>query len=339
MDDKKKKIKEQSEEWEQESEQNAIVGDFFKVSTEIIKRINSLFFDVYIKTGADKFVKIFKKDTQPEIERIEKYESKGVAELYILNKDRKTYFLKADQIVENLLKDNTTDSTQKVELLHELTNLVMMEIYKDIKMDDVVIERTYSTSKAIVEHLARDTKSLAAFIRSSNSDFYLCKHSVAVCALSLLLAQALGNESTLLLQTLGVGSILHDIGLAQIDPVVACKRVEELNADEMREYKLHPLYGMNMLQQSKEVTAEVRQIIYQHHEQPNGQGFPNFLHGPSISYLAKIVSIADNFSDLTTKFGERETVSPYEAIVILQERKGAFDESILKIFVNLIVPK
>lgn len=339
MDEKKKKLKEQIEELELSNEQNAVVGDFFKVSTEIVKRINTLFFDVYIMTGSGRFIKIFKKDTQPEIERIEKYESKGVAELYILNEDRKVYFLKADQIVESLLKNNSTNTAQKIELLHELTNLVMMEIYKDIKMNDATIERTYTTSKAIVEHLAKDAKSLAAFLRSSNSDFYQCKHSIAVCVISLLIAQALGNESIMLLQTLGAGSMLHDIGLSQIDPAVATKRVEDMNADEMKEYKLHPLYGMNMIQQSKEVTAEVRQIIYQHHEQPNGQGFPNFLHGPSIAYLAKIVSIADSFSDLTTKFGDRETVSPYEALVILQERKGAFDDALLKVFIDLIVPK
>jgi HD-GYP domain-containing protein (c-di-GMP phosphodiesterase class II) len=313
-------------------------NEFFKINTEILKNISMLFFDVYIQRG-EKYVKVFKKNVGIDVDRIVTYENKGVDNLYIRSEHRSSYFLKAEQVVANLLQKKETPTEKKVEVIHEMTNLAMMEIFMDFHLDEGVIEKTLGTTNGIISHLSRDVNSMAAFIRSASSDFYLCKHSVAVCILSVLLAKADGNESDKILSTIGLGALLHDIGMSQISSDIATKKVEEMNPDEIKEYKLHPQYGMSMVQNSKKIPPEVRQIIYQHHEQPNGQGFPNFLRSADIGYMAKVVAIADSFSAFTTKYEQRETFLPYDALKVMQERVGVYDSQLLSVFLKMLLPK
>ena len=311
---------------------------YYKVSTEIVKHIQVLFFDVYIRRGT-KYVKVFKKTQGVDPERISNYEGKGVGELFILDDDRNSYFLRAGQIVSEVLEKEDANIDEKVEVIHEITNLVMMEIYQDLRLDSSIVETTLLAAKDIVTHLSRDNKSMIAFLRSSASDFYLCKHSIAVCILSIILAKFVGNESPKTISNVGLGALLHDIGMSQISKDITAKSTDEMSADELKEYKLHPQYGMNMVQQSKDIPTEVRQIIYHHHEQPNGQGFPNYLRSSDIAYMAKLVSICDVFSNLTTKFENKEACKPLEAIALMQEQIGVFDHNVLKSFIDLIFPK
>ncbi|MBN1114015.1 MAG: HD domain-containing protein [Oligoflexia bacterium] len=313
-------------------------SEFLRVSTEVIKNITNTFFDVYILRG-NKFVKLFKKDSRVDVDRIKNYEDKGLANLYIHNTAKSSYMLKADQVAANILQNQELPLEKKTEIIHEITSLIMTEIFIDTSIDKTLLAKTLETSKEAVKHLTKDNNTMIAFIRSANSDFYLLKHSVSVCVISVLLAKALAIESPKILTTIGVAGLLHDIGMAQISKEIVHKKIEEMNADELKEYKLHPLYGMNIAQHIKEISPEVRQVIYQHHEQPNGQGFPNYLRSNDIAYMSKIVSIADSFCTLTAKHENKESYEPYEAIALMQEQVGVFDPEMLASFVELFLPK
>jgi putative nucleotidyltransferase with HDIG domain len=118
-------------------------------------------------------------------------------------------------------------------------------------------------------------------------------HSVNVGVLSVYLAMQMGYSHTLILQHVGLGALLHDLGKSKIT-------IDEGESDEAIAEKLeqHPELGMRLIEQQSRVPNEVKMIIAQHHECADGSGFPKGLRGSQIYDLARIVAIANTFDEL-----------------------------------------
>jgi putative two-component system response regulator len=92
-----------------------------------------------------------------------------------------------------------------------------------------------------------------------------------------------------------------------------------------------------MLQGVTSVPEEVRYIIYQHHEEPTGKGYPNGLCGQAIYYPARVVALADTFSALVSKRPFRPAYTVEEAISILRENKDKFDQNLVELLADVIL--
>lgn len=91
------------------------------------------------------------------------------------------------------------------------------------------------------------------------------------------------------------GSLLHDIGMSSLPIKTRLRTYEDLDPLEKSIYIKHPETGYKMLTDLG-LPEQVKQIVYQHHEWVNGEGFPNRLSGVRIFPLAKIISFASDFS-------------------------------------------
>ena len=98
---------------------------------------------------------------------------------------------------------------------------------------------------------------------------------------------------------------------------------------------LHPALGLKMIEGTPGIPDEVRFIVYQHHEQPDGKGYPNGLHGKAIYYPATIVAIADSFSALISDRPFRPAFTVPQAFKILEENPGKYDRELVALLVAL----
>lgn len=113
-----------------------------------------------------------------------------------------------------------------------------------------------------------------------------------------------------------------------------------MTAIQLREIKEHPQLGKKILDNIRSVPSEVGQIVLQHHEQPNGLGYPNHLGGTQIYMPAKIVSISDAFVTLTTRSPLR--VEPFSALQAIQHMKddiNKYDLNLLRLFSDIFTRK
>ena len=55
-------------------------------------------------------------------------------------------------------------------------------------------------------------------------------------------------------------------------------------------------------------------IIYSHHERYDGNGYPQKLKGEEISFLARIVSVADAFDAMTSRRTYRDSM-PLDIVI------------------------
>lgn len=130
------------------------------------------------------------------------------------------------------------------------------------------------------------------------------------------------------------GGILHDIGKIKIPKSILYKKAH-LNNNEFETIKKHCDYGVEMLQQYKELD-DYLPIIEYHHEKWNGSGYKG-LKGFEIPLEARIVCIADSFDAMITERVYQKAKSMREAIEEILKCSGTqFDPHLVKVFINTV---
>lgn len=167
------------------------------------------------------------------------------------------------------------------------------------------------------------------------------KHSMTTCLISMLLCEEMNVTLPLALEKAAMGALLHDIGLNLVPTTILEKPRHLWTQEEMQVYELHPIKAVEMLRDSKDIPSDVLLIIVEHHENSQGTGFPKKLRDVKISPLAKIVGLADYFSDLL--FNERTGVKHYgpdEAIQYIEDILGQpYNKQVFLALKNIINKK
>ncbi len=133
---------------------------------------------------------------------------------------------------------------------------------------------------------------------------------------------------------LGVGALLHDIGMVRVPSYITEKK-GTLSDDEYNRVKTHPIYGYRIITKELELTNEIATIALQHHEAYDGTGYPRKSKGEGISEFAKIVSICDVYAAMTRKRSYRDEHLSYNAMKnVLSESNRMFDPNIVKAFLS-----
>ncbi len=310
---------------------------YVEISLEILEKFKRpLKFDVYIRRTETSYTKIFSKDDVIDRERVAQYRKKGVASFYVEEGDYAIYCLYVEKIGDVLAKSVGSFSPEESSaFIKELVNFSMHEIIQNQKVDERIVKTAGNVVSACVDNLNSNPKSFIKILSLMSNQPYIVKHSIAVSLFSVMLAKKYGIESETTISLIGLGGFLHDVGVGQLtfDP----EDVEILTPEQRREVWRHPELGRQQLDQVKGVRTEVLQIVTQHHEQPNGRGYPNGLVGLNIFLPARIVSIADSFSSLIVKRSYRDAFSCEKALAIMSDEIGKYDPKILKVLKSMFI--
>lgn len=151
-------------------------------------------------------------------------------------------------------------------------------------------------------------------------------------------AEAIGKRLYLSddeLKTLSIASILHDIGMQDID-INILEKAGPLTEEEYNTIKTHSKKGAQILR-SIEMLKEATAAVYHHHERYDGYGYPDGLSGEKIPYLARILAVADAFDAMTSERPYKPKKSIHEAIIELQDNAGTqFDPEIVDAFIHVL---
>jgi HD-GYP domain-containing protein (c-di-GMP phosphodiesterase class II) len=174
-------------------------------------------------------------------------------------------------------------------------------------------------------------------------------HGVDVAILSILVGLKY-NYKFDQISHLGLGAIMHDLGKAFM-PQIAQKRRFELTLEEMEVYRKHPKYGVSLLEYHTRGHYVTKECLLQHHEQQDGEGFPQGLRGyhraplkdarykeGEIYHYAEIVSVVNTYVNLTTGGWYEEPLSPDEALTMMKnEMVGSLNRIITSMLARVVV--
>lgn len=261
-------------------------------------------YQIILQSGA-----VLKKDY------IEKLEELGIREVWvkkqntdipgigILKTEIKT---SVKEKVQDILERHTYRNNQELEELSKTAD----NIIGNILDEEEVVERIFD-------------------IRERSADIY--EHSVNICSLSIVIALKLELDKEKI-HDIGVGCLLHDIGLRYSTIDFNEKDVESLNAQELSEYKKHPIYGYSDLERENWISDVSKNIVLSHHERLDGSGFP--LRARDIPVECRIVSVCDAFDEMICGISKKNT-KVYEAVEYLKGLRGTqFDAKVVDTFLQ-----
>lgn len=284
-------------------------SDFCKIRSKLLLSVCPLRGDIFIRLSDTHFVKLFKTGDQFELNDLEKYTTKkGVEYFYIRNEETKEFIDKYDADLQKYLKKSYSLSVEEAVKVNESIYETVQELGKQLGFTREVQSLCRTQIRMTVKSLGKNPtldsilKKLEAFRGQ-----YLAAHSALAGYFACAIASQLewGSEATF--QKLMLASFLHDITIDD-HKLAKCTSIQEVEKgdftrDQIEAYKEHPSKASAIAQKFSEVPPDVDVIIVQHHESPDGTGFPRQIGHSYISPLAATFSVAHELACATLEEG------------------------------------
>lgn len=246
----------------------------------------------------DDFLIILPQGAVLKPEYIEKLRELDIKEVFIKENEplaEEIAILKAE--VENNVKEKVKDILERHTYQHNEELMALCEtadnVIVNIIQEDEVAEQVFD-------------------IRERNADIY--EHSLSICTLAVLAALKLKLPQETI-HEIGVGCLLHDIGLRYLAIDFENQDVSNLSEADFAEYKKHPVYGYSALKNEGWISDLGKNIILYHHERLDGSGYP--LRATTLNDAIEIVAVCDTFDEMICGIGCKK-VKVYEAVEYLK---------------------
>ena len=224
---------------------------------------------------------------------------------------------------KQVIKENLrSDCTSKVKRVLE-SQVTFKDGFEEIaEAATEIIEDVFNRDE-IVDHVYD--------IRERNGDLY--DHCVTVASLSILTALKM-NLSRWEVYDIGVGSLMHDMGLRYLSVEYQNVDISDFTPEELFEYKKHTLYGFSSVEKESWMSNESKKIILYHHERLDGSGYPFKQHVVSLG--CRIVAIVDAFDDILCGIGYKKGNVRQALEYIKKNRDLLFEGRIVDYFLEFI---
>lgn len=252
-------------------------------------------FDLYLKLSGTNFVRITNKGNEFVWAEAEKLLSKGISEVHIKASDSQQFlkvwedhlqlkFARNSAAIDTILVTDCLEQVERVARAFGWSADSIRAAQKVIK--DAVA--TLSNNDRISDLLKRK-------FSEKNSSY--SHHIGLLCYLTSMMCAELKMDDAR--EKLVMASLMHDLSLeenAYATIGMWNKLAQNLQdrTPEVVRYRLHPVHASQTAQTLDVLPPDVDQIILQHHEAPDGSGFPRGLGANRIHYLAAIFIMAED---------------------------------------------
>ena len=172
----------------------------------------------------------------------------------------------------------------------------------------------------------------SGYLTDRAPDDDLVGHSIQVAALTARIAAVVGFANDELLGAT-YAALLHDLGLIFV-PLELRAAPERWSTPQRMRYEDHTVLGEALLASIARSHPIVPVVAAEHHETPDGSGFPRARQGGNrvlrgadrgadqIALVSEVVSVADRYERLVSPAPARAGLSPAEARYVLSSEAG-----------------
>ncbi len=163
-------------------------------------------------------------------------------------------------------------------------------------------------------------------------NYNLC-HVINTAILSLALSKRLGISKSET-SDIVMGALLHDIGKIVLPQEITAN--DSLSKKEKEKLETHTTIGYDIVKNKLKLSDTICDIVLNHHELCNGNGYPNKISDQQISKESSIVSVCNYFDNIAFNKTEHKVKNAREALRILLELGSQyFKADILYSFITL----
>jgi HD-GYP domain-containing protein (c-di-GMP phosphodiesterase class II) len=262
-----------------------------------------------------------------------------IGRVYIRGEEARNFEKYLHTHMDKIATDPTVPSKIKAATFYLSSIHALRKAFEDPDAEE--IEEIKKTLQPMFKSIFENKVLLEDLFSITEHDFNTYTHSVnvGIYATSLAIQFYKGDTSVDkdMLERLSYGFFLHDIGKSKV-PVGLLRKHGPLSEDEWKIMKKHPEWGYTILMETGHLTDEAAYISMQHHERPNGSGYPSGMK--DIHPCARICTIADIFDALTAERPYKPSMKPFEAIELMAgESFTDFDRQLIQTFIRMLGPQ
>ena len=308
-------------------------ADFIPIRAEDFISGTKSFFDVYVKLGTGRLIKLLQAGDGFTVDRLENYLKKGVTHFYIRKEVQDVYMNYCDHLATALLKHKTAP----VEIKVSQTLNQGEEVMKHLQQNGV--------SEANIRYAAKfvsNVRELTSQLDTKKSDLLsgfmanvaAYEHGVGTSMLASILAKSLQIDSDNLVQMVGMAAMLHDVALTQMPEALWNEGESVMDTEQLNLFKTHPTVAAEGLKKLHGFHPGALQAIEQHHMRLGGKGFPARTGGTPVTRLSEIIGICDELNRLVSRCAQHKDLSifieldlhifPFFTRPVVQAVKAAF---------------
>lgn len=284
-------------------------GDYCRIGIDFLSILDGINKNLFIRIGADKYIKIFHEDDTTDILDIKKYKSKGIDYLYLTRETALWVIAQIQNQISIFLKANNfrfvlrgaSDSPEKRFEQKILRIDDEVHVDKDFKE---TIDRAVEKIRHLVEKETTINNYLKV-LKDKQDDYALYTQKMNLTSLiSCVLAKQLDWISKSTMDKLVYASVLCDITLAVRPQLISIENIQDfekikdtLSEEDQKIYLSHPKDAAFLIKKYfQSAPPDTDALAYQHHEAPDGHGFPMGLKAEKISPLSALFIIANDFA-------------------------------------------
>jgi hypothetical protein len=248
-------------------------GSFFSIPIGAFLSGSRSLFDVYIRLGPDRYVKILHAGDAVDPGRVSAYAAKGVTHLYLRRELREQYLAYSDQLATSLARtDRVPGAVRARQVMHFGEETARFLGERGISEANLKYATDYVTSaRKVADAVSAEAPKV---MREFLGDLRHAEHGAGTAMAAALILKELGFESDGAIEIAGLAALLHDIGLFRMSEEAQSEDPSAMSHPARDEFRTHPAKSADVLRNVPRVHPTVVQAVLQHHERRNDQGFP-----------------------------------------------------------------
>ncbi|HXH29718.1 MAG TPA: HD domain-containing phosphohydrolase [Bacteriovoracaceae bacterium] len=307
-------------------------SNYCRIGIHFLSRFDGIKKNLFIKIGSDKMIQIFKEDDKLVLADIMKYHTRGIEYLYLKRSTAEAIVTQLQRQIKVFLKANNfkfvlRDASDSPESQFEQRIIrINEEVFIDDEFQKIILDSIERMKSKVMKEKRIDLF-LSHLMNMPNYFAFFSRKVELTSMFTMLISEKLKLSSKITSDKVMYAAVLCDITLAARPKLLQLRDLEEFKAnieelsEEDRSFFLsHPQECAALANKFFQTSpADTGVLILQHHELPDGSGFPGGLRGDKISQLSAIFIISNDVAHYVLT-NEAPSIDEY-----LQENKSRWD--------------
>lgn len=324
-----RKIKEQNTKDSDEGISETSQESYSAFPLNYLMRLQQCYSDIYLKISNHKFVKVLHKNENIDFNVFSKYQSKGINQFYVLEEQYEDFVCQyLEMLNERISSDKLSEEVKVIDRARSLK--LTSERMQKLGLDEKTITMAQKSIDQCLDMIDRDKSLLSELKNILNKGDYIFEHSLSISFIAGSIIKGIQAFSSIpsAREKLTMAALFHDSTLTanqayEHDLYKSKSEIEKnLNHHQVQEIMGHPLKSSKSFLSSKSHMQDVDHIILQHHEKPDGLGYPRGLSSKNIHQLAAVFIVAEDFISRINDLG----INPFAAREVIDQMKNTYNE-------------
>lgn len=276
--------------------------NYVRISIDHFLTLDQVECDLFIKFSQNKYLKIVKKNTPQINELARKYKEKKCHYFHILQADYND-FLNLQIKMVNSSFINPSFFNMKTRQINEIqAQKIFREFALSLGLNEFVVDLATKSINSTLFTIKKN-KRLSNLLQDFNKkEDYLNDHSLLICYVAAGIFNNIDYPFPIFsLDNFCYAAFVHDISLNDAGPEISYSSNRDnfmtLNQSktDFQRFMNHPAEAVRTISKIENISPTILQIIEQHHESPDGSGFPRGMDYQRINPLAAVLIVAEDF--------------------------------------------